>query len=1220
MPNVHKRSKRTRGVILSPEGWQRLQEAQTQSEIKANGANPYTLEALNELTGLSAHTLTKVRRRKAPVDRQTLEEYFRAFNLTLTPTDYTYPAQQPIIPIQQDWGEAIDVSVFYGRSQELATLQQWILQDRCRLVAVLGMGGIGKTALSVKLAKRIQTQFESVIWRSLRNAPPLETLLGDLIPFLSGGQETQAEIKLLLQCLRDSRSLVILDNVETILRPGERAGQYRTGYENYGELLRLIGETPHASCLILTSREKPAELAALEGIELSVHSLQLPGSPEAAQQLIQAKGLSGSEEQQQQLSECYGDNPLALKIVATSIQDLFGGDIAAFLTEDVIVFNSIQRLLEQQFNRLSSLEQTIMYWLAINRDWTTISVLVEDIVPAVSKANLLEALESLSWRSLIEKATPTLIERQTGSYTQQPVVMEYVTDRLVERISEELSAESEAVRNNEREQRQKTFKLQNPKFKIQNFSPSPPLPPSPPLSLFHSHALIKTTVKDFVRASQIRLILQPVADQLRTTCQTSNALEEKIQAILARLRDEATPLFGYGGGNLINLCHHLPFDLTGYDFSHLSIWQADLRQINLHRVNFAYANFAKSSFTQTFGGIISVAFSPEGERLAAGDTHGGIHLWKVADSQTLLSYRGHTHWVWSVAWSPNGQILASAGEDQTIRLWNPTSGQCLETLQGHTNYVWSVTWSPNGQTLASGSADNTVKLWDHRSGQCLKTLQGHTNYVRFVVWSPDGQTLASGSADNTVRLWNPTSGQCLKTLQGHTSWIWSVAWSPNGQTLASGSADNTVKLWDHRSGQCLKTLQGCASWIWSVAWSPDGQILASGNADNTVRLWDHRSGRCLKTLQEHTAQVLSVAWSPDGQILVSGSDDQTVRLWNPSSGQCLKSLQGYTSYVCSIAWSPDGQTLASGGEDQTVRLWNPTSGQCLKTLQGHTARVRSVVWNPDGKILASGNTDHTVRLWNSTSGQCLKILQGHTSWIWSVVWSPNGQILASGGTDQTVKIWDLSSGQCLKTLQGHTSFITSVAWSPDGQILASASDDQTVKLWDPSSGRCLKTLQGHTSWIWSVAWSPDGQILASASDDQTVKLWNPTSGQCPKTLQGHTSFVSSVAWSPDGQTLASGGGEDQTVKLWNPTSGQCLKTLQGHTAQVWPVVWSPDGQTLASGSTDETIKLWDVETGECLKTLRADRPYEGMNITGVTGLTDAQRATLCVLGAVEGID
>ena len=296
------------------------------------------------------------------------------------------------------------------------------------------MGGIGKTALAVKIAQQLQEQFEYVIWRSLRNAPPLKTLLGELISFLSGGQETQAEIKLLLQCLRSSRSLVILDNVETILLSGECAGQYRTGYENYGQLFRLVGETAHSSCLMLTSREKPAEIAATEGIELSVRSLQLKGSLFTAQKLIQAKGLSGSEAQKQQLCARYGGNPLALKIVATSIQDLFAGEIGEFLAEDVTVFNSIQKLLDQQFERLSSLEKTIMYWLAINREWTTIAELSEDIVPKVAKANLLEALESLIWRSLIE--------RQAGSYTQQPVVMEYVTDRSISQVTREITQAS----------------------------------------------------------------------------------------------------------------------------------------------------------------------------------------------------------------------------------------------------------------------------------------------------------------------------------------------------------------------------------------------------------------------------------------------------------------------------------------------------------------------------------------------------------------------------------------------------------------------------------------------------------------------------------------------------------------------------------------------------------------------------------------------------------
>ncbi|MGL5881399.1 MAG: NB-ARC domain-containing protein, partial [Xenococcaceae cyanobacterium] len=178
--------------------------------------------------------------------------------------------QQPTTPYI-DWGEAVDVATFYGRSEELATLGQWIKNDLCRLVAVLGMGGMGKTALSIALAENLQSEFEYIVWRSLRNAPPLAELLGGIVEFLSHQQETAATlsqeldrcISLLLEYLRHHRCLLVLDNVESILRGGEHAGQYREGYQAYGELLQRIGEVRHTSCLVLTSREKPKEIVLL---------------------------------------------------------------------------------------------------------------------------------------------------------------------------------------------------------------------------------------------------------------------------------------------------------------------------------------------------------------------------------------------------------------------------------------------------------------------------------------------------------------------------------------------------------------------------------------------------------------------------------------------------------------------------------------------------------------------------------------------------------------------------------------------------------------------------------------------------------------------------------------------------------------------------------------------------------------------------------------------
>ena len=1124
---------------------------------------------------------------KSKVKSQKAEEFIRNFS----PSSSTSP--------HTDWGEA----------PELDTVKRWIIQENCRLVTLLGMGGIGKTSLSIKLARQIvenarETPPQYVIWRSLRNAPPVEDILAELIQFLSQQHQTnvpthlEGRISLLLKYLRSTRCLLLLDNVESILKRGDRMGRYRIGYEGYSQLLHCIADTSHQSCLILTSREKPQGLTQFEGESLPVRSLQLSGLLETqGRELFNVKGkYAASEAEWQVLIARYGGNPLALKIVASAIRDFFDGSVSQFLEitkQRAFIFDDIRDLLEQQFYRLTALEREIMYWLAINREPVSLQELQADFVANVPVREILESLNSLLMRSLIEKATPTLIEKSSSGFTQQPVVMEYAIAQLIEQVCQEVITQK--------------------------------------ISLFKSHALIKAQAKDYVRETQTSLILQPIVEQLMTQLGSPANLSNCLCQILSHFRGKSPQATGYAGGNTLNLLHQAQIDLTNFDFSELTIWQAYLQGVNLHDVNFTGSDLSRCVFTQTLGNILSAAFSPNGQLLATCDTDCHVRVWEAKTGKLVLICQGHSNWVRYVAFSPDGQTLASCGADCTVKLWSIRDGVCIKTFTEHCHEVFAVAFSPDGQTLASASGDRTVKLWDIWEGMCLKTLAGHTDWVRSVAFSPDGQMLASSGADCKIHLWDVRAGKCSNTLSEHTGWVRSVAFSPDGQTLASGSGDRTIKLWNYHTGVCIKTYTQHTNGVYSVAFSPQGDILVSGSGDRTVKLWDCHTHNCIRTLHGHTNEVCAVAFNPNGQTLVCVSLDQTVRIWDCRHGQCLKSWSGNTDWAFPVAFSPislvkenEGAILASGSNDKTVKLWDWQTSSCVRSLSGHADFIYGIAFSADGQILASGSTDSSVRLWRVNTGRCFQILQGHRDWIYAVAFHPQGHILASGSADCTVKLWNMHEGKCLKTCAGHSDKILGIAFSPNGQILASASADRTVRLWDCHTGSCLKTLPAHDDRIYAAIFSPNGRVLATCSTDRTVKLWDIDRGKCLKTLIGHTNWVFAIAFSPDGcavgaampKGLIASASHDQTVRIWDVNTGKCLHVCVGHTHLVSSVAFSADGQVVASGSQDQTVRIWDVNTGKCRRILRTKRLYEGMKIAGVKGLTEATVVTLQSLGAV----
>ena len=1120
--------------------------------------------------------------------RQELIKLVRKYKPELV-KDYSIIIDNP----QQDLEDIDGKTTFYGRNHELEDLEKSIIDENCKLLILKGIYGVGKTSLAVELAKRIKGKFHFSIGRSLENSPPLETILTDIIQFLSNRQtielpkDLSSLISILMEYLKKYRCLLILDNLETILQSGDRTGQYKDEYQGFSELFRKIEKTDNESesCLILTTRELPQEIAIKEEKSSSIRLFPVNGlKPEDAENIIKNKSLSGTEDQFKQLVQVYECHPLMIELIIPVINKVYKGRIADFLKLGLANLDRISNILDWHFQRLSDLEKQVIYWIAINRNFVTFEELQDDIRQPI---NLITSLESLVDRSLIS--------RTAVGFKQHPVIMEYITKCLIEQVCEEIE----------------TGKLQ----------------------LFKSHALIKATANDYVRQTQYQLIIKPIIDNLIDVYNNKYTLEIRLKQILSQLKEEQN--IAYAGGNIINILVALQIDLTNYDFSNIQIMQAFLRDVNLYNVNFQNTNFYNSVFKETIGAIFALAFSPDGKILAISDYRNTIKLMDIQTIQKISTINDESGHVFrALAFSPDGKILASGSTNGTIKLWNVKTRELLKNLPGHTNWVNSVTFSPDGKILASGSSDSTIKLWEVATGECSITLSEHTDCVHSVAFSSQG-ILASGSRDKTIKLWKIDKTESLETFTEHEEAVYTVTFSPNGEILASGSGDSTVKLWNIENKRYLTTLKRHNNIVFSVAFSSDGKILASGGYDTNIQLWDiqdvqdNENINPITTLEGHNNWIRAIAFSPQGEMLASGDAESTVKLWNLqdiSNVHCRTPWQGHTSEIRTVAFSPKGNILASGSSDKLVRLWDVkdvnqdvnedvNNTQPIATFPGHTDIVYSVAFNSQGTTLASGSADCRIKLWNVKTRKCVNLL-GHENHVRSVAFSYQSQNLASGSRDCSVKLWDISSEKSEILLQEYTDRIDCIAFHPHQEILAYGIYNGNVKLWDLNNSQYLPSLEGHSKRINSVAFHPEGNILASASSDNTVKLWNILTCECLAILKGHTNLVRSVTFNPEGNILASGS-SDGTVRLWDLISYETINILEEHSAWVHSVTFSPCGKILASGSADETIKLWDVKTGACLRTLTISKPYQGMNITGVTGLTEEAKATLKALGAGE---
>ncbi|MFB2891600.1 CHAT domain-containing protein [Aerosakkonemataceae cyanobacterium BLCC-F50] len=1117
---------------------------------------------------------------------------------------------------KEDLQEAINISKsqFFGRTEELNNLENLLNERKYSLINLVGMAGIGKSSLAAKFTEKIKNRFKYVVWKDMRIASSLENTINSLLNFfsaesnLSYSYASTDKIQRLIEFFKYNNCLVIFDNLTDILDESQ-SYIYKKDWQEFDHLLQqLIKSERNQSIVLVTSDECPYSFSKMPIESRLYKKFNVPGLNlqdvrnwlEALQLYLQT-GYLDTDPQHEYLWErfvnYYGGNPSLLEIVAKFIEESNDGKISRLINyqdgSQYSLLEKIQVHLDRQF-RIDDIEKKILYLIAINVEPLTL----QQIKIAIPGDIYLRKLETFSLIKNYSRADEETV------YEQIPLVRDYLTKNFINNIVSEI--------------------LHNEPCLINEF------------------ILLDSQAKDYIKDIQKRRIIKPIIDKLLhpTGMGGRMPIKKKLENMLLSW-SEQEPTTGYMGGNIINLLTYLEINLSGRNFSNIPLGKVDFQEQELREVDFSGSDLSNAVFFENFGCIHSICFAPNGKYFATAEANGTIRLWEVDTYKQVCSFNDEasTSQIWSIAFSRDGTKIASGGEDKIIRLWNVETGEKIKEILDN-QCIYSIIFSQNDNILIS-AGDERIALLDINIGSCQPILV--TTQVNSVAINTDS-ILASGYQDGTVRLWNIKDiayPQLLGESKEHNQTVRCIVFNSDNVTFASASEDGTIKIWginSEQSLQCLQTLKkDQIKQVWTLAFSEDGKTLATGSSDknysgfdehHTIHLWNNNNGKYEydQRLGAHKNQLRTVSFRSQNEqsnLLVSGGDDHTIKIWDVETKKCQKTIQGYTNRIWSVSFSPCGTKIVSGSEDNKIRLWNLGSKKCIHKLDKHTDWIWSVVFSPDGKMIASGSEDNTIRLWKLKNDRWINedkdALKEHTDRVRAVAFSPNGQKLLSGGNDRKIVLWDLTTRKPLKILDefrgGHTHRILSLAFSPDNRLVASSSRDKTIRLWNWSTDE-VRILGEHDNQVHSIAFSPNGDTLISGGFDNQLKLWHLNEQELNETIGQHGDRILCVAFHPDGLVVASSG-HDKKICLWSIKNKECIRILEGHQAAVEAISFSPKGGILVSSSQDQTIKIWDIFTGECLDTLEPDsKPYEGMNISGVQGLTDAQKATLIALGAV----
>ncbi len=1092
--------------------------------------------------------------------------------------------------------KAPDTSSFAGREQLLDMLENAILKENAALIALYGLGGMGKTTVASYLAEKLKGNFEHVIWQPLQDAPEAEKVFTQFIQFFScdisqeDPTDMDRQIETLLRYLSNRRCLLIFDNAETVL-----SEEYpQEGARVYERLLESIMSRKHQSCVLVTSREEPKFVSSKAMPHSRIQCVDLPGlDPAAIQDYLKGWGLEGEETEWLRLVDAYSGNPLLINMAANLIHETYEGRIARFLEKEHFLFG--ESIISKSIDVLSRDEEAVLRWLSLKSPRNR-----EELEAAT--ANLEAPRVDDTIKMLKNKAM--IMQTQEG-WIVHNIIMEYLLDKTVGQTVSAIIG--------------KDWK------KIRDF------------------AVMEADGPDYAKENQLRKIVKPVLERLYSSQSSWKNVMALLEDTLSEAKGAPLKEQRYAPGSLVNLMISCGREeslslgnvdrndrLAGKNLSGYAFWQADFENQALYKTDFTGSHFSRTRFRENIDLPVSCAFSHSGDFFAVGDVKGNLTLWDAKSFVKQEIIHVHERTIYGIAFTDDDRYLVTVSHDRTIKCLEVGTYNEIPFFDSiHVSDGWNCL-DVRGDFAAAAGNERKIYLWSRKEKKPKIFSDPSWGTFHVIKIDPGCSFLIAGDSKGQLIKIPLALDAPVQTVKAHDGQLSAAAFCPADGGFLTGGQDGKILLWKQEMSfwpLCFEDAHN--GFLTGLVFSKDGTLISTGH-DGKIRLWKKQKWSdefaAVSTLCRHKGSIESIAFSSDDKTLVSCSDDMSLRVWNLKKGICVKKASTYCGWVSSLSffYHHNDPYLAGGCADGTVKLWNYSSGELSKTFCVLDDRVNPIAINDTEDRIAAGTQNGRILIWDIESEKPIRELKGHSGAVRALIFLKGGTRLISAAYDHTVRYWEINPDNVKYTIisREFPRWLGAAAIDREERWLAYALFDGRIQVLEQQgTWKEICCLETEEKEIQTLAFSDDGRYLASGGSGGSVSLWCSQDWSLCKTVKIEQEtpayHIGWISFSPDGGHLLAGGGQ-ACLKLWNVPDLQEEAFDRSSGQNLHCAIFTKDGKQAVTSGDRGIIDIWELPGLKHLNSIPNRRPYEGMLLKGATGLTEPQRKTLETLGADTG--